>query len=84
MSVKISIDEWVTELERIQKEQFSEEGFTCKEFTEAMKCGPGKARDALAKLIQGGRVMPVTVIRKSVLTGVSRPIPGYKLTGKKS
>lgn len=84
MQQTISVNEWLAELEKLEKDHASSDGFTTGELAESFKCGEAKTRIIIRKLILIGVVLPVKVRRTSILNGVVRFVPGFKLKKKKS
>lgn len=82
MDTKITVEEWLIELEKAQSGLPQQEGFTIREIAEIMGKGLDATRRTVEGLIKCGRVEPLTVRRKSVLNGVTRPVPGFKLVKK--
>ena len=83
MGKTITVDEWLLELERIQKDQPQQEGFTIREISEAISKPLDTTRRIVESLIRSGVVVPITVRRTSILNNVTRPVPGFRLVKKK-
>ncbi len=83
MTNTITVDEWLKELERIEREQPQQEGFTIKELAEVFGKSLDITRMIVTRLIKSGCVIPIQVRRTSILNNVTRPVPGFKLAKKK-
>ena len=81
--LEITTEEWLEELHRLEKTQPQQEGFTVAELAEILGRNLNTTRLILRKLIIAGSVEPLQVRRTSVLTGIARPVPGFRLAKRK-
>lgn len=58
------------------------DGFTTTELARAMGCGAIKARETIRGMVREGRVIPTKLRRTSELSGITSPVPGYRLQKK--
>ena len=78
MQKEITVDEWRAELDRLEREQPNQDGFTTAELAAALGKSINGTRQMLKKLILSGAIETVTVTRRNVLNGVNRPVPGFR------
>ncbi len=83
MDTKITVEEWINEIEKAQQAQPQQEGITIREISEAISKDVNTTRRIVEKLIRSGRVKAMPVLRTSVLNNVTRHVPGFKLVKKK-
>lgn len=74
----ITIEEWRAELEKIQNKN-TNDGFTTSEICDATGKNEKWVRGKMKDMIISGIVIPIRLNRCSVLDGVVRPVPGFKI-----
>ncbi len=84
MAKEIKTDEWLRELERVQRSQPDQEGFTTIELSRAFGKGEAATRKIVRRLIEQGSVEPVRIRRKCILNGITQPVYGYQLVKSQS
>lgn len=80
---EITTEGWLAELKRLESSQALQEGFTIREISDSIGRPLNATRRIIEGLIKCGRVESLKVKRTSLLNGVTRPVPGFKLVKRK-
>jgi len=83
MAEKITVDEWIAEIEKLSQEPNTTDGFTSTELSAALGYGGDKVRKILVALLTRGKIAPTVIRRTSVLDNITRPVRGYALVKAK-